>query len=128
MGQAASPSLYDFANGDPVNNLDCDGRLWTEIGSTIYQTFASGAQTIQAGFAQAAGFAYGDTQAGSAVAGQYFNQAMNNSVSGQVLAAGGSQAEAVAATGILGATLVAETSLVGGTALFSTGGQTSIFY
>ena len=27
MGQAASPSLYDFANGDPVNFFDPDGRF-----------------------------------------------------------------------------------------------------
>jgi hypothetical protein len=26
MGQAASPSLYDFAGGDPVNSFDSDGR------------------------------------------------------------------------------------------------------
>jgi RHS repeat-associated protein len=26
MGQAASPSLYDFAGGDPVNSFDPDGR------------------------------------------------------------------------------------------------------
>ncbi len=26
-GHAGSPSLYDFANGDPVNNFDPDGRL-----------------------------------------------------------------------------------------------------
>jgi hypothetical protein len=26
MGQAASPSLYDFAGGDPVNHFDPDGR------------------------------------------------------------------------------------------------------
>jgi hypothetical protein len=26
LGQAASPSLYDFAGGDPVNNFDSDGR------------------------------------------------------------------------------------------------------
>ena len=27
MGHAASPSLYDFCNGDPVNSFDPDGRL-----------------------------------------------------------------------------------------------------
>jgi hypothetical protein len=26
MGQAASPSLYDFAGGDPINSFDPDGR------------------------------------------------------------------------------------------------------
>jgi RHS repeat-associated protein len=34
MGQAASPSLYDYAGGDPVNGMDPDGRdqvfmIWT---------------------------------------------------------------------------------------------------
>jgi hypothetical protein len=30
MGHAASMSLYDFANGDPVNGFDPDGRLSTK--------------------------------------------------------------------------------------------------
>ncbi len=141
MGHAASPSLYDYAGGDPVNRFDPTGRIFgtslstgeffgsvgSAVTSTIGQTFASAGQTIQAGFAQTAGLVYG-SDAGSAVAAQYFNQAMNNSVSGQTLAAGGSLAQAEVATGILGATLAAEGALVGGTALFSTGGETSIFY
>jgi RHS repeat-associated protein len=127
-GHGTSMSLYDFANGDPVNNFDANGRLWSEISSTISQTFASGGQTIQSGFAHAAGFLLGDNQAGNTVATQYFNQAMENSVSGQVLSAGGSLGQAKAATWILGGTLATEVGLVGGTALFTTGGQTSIFY
>jgi len=27
LGHGASMSLYDYANGDPVNGLDPDGRL-----------------------------------------------------------------------------------------------------
>jgi hypothetical protein len=85
--------------------------LWSEIGSTVFQTFASGAQTIQSGFARAAGVAIGDPQVGNAVAGQYFNQAMNNSVSGQVLSAGGSQAQAALAAEILSTTLTTAVAL-----------------
>jgi hypothetical protein len=102
----------DFCNGDPVNNFDPAGRnIVTDIASaaasTVYQTFASGVQTIQSGFAQAAGVVYGDRQAGNAVANQYFNQAMNNSVSGQVLNNGGSLEQATWAANIMGGTLTA---------------------
>jgi RHS repeat-associated protein len=128
MSFAAGSNLYGFCNGDCVNNFDADGRLWSEIGSTITQTFASAGQTIQSGFAHVAGAVYGDSQAGNEVAGQYSSQAMENSVAGQVLNNGGSLGQAEAATGILGVTLAAEGTLVGGTALFTTGGQTSIFY
>jgi RHS repeat-associated protein len=31
MGQAASPSLYDYAGGDPVNSFDPDGRVNLEL-------------------------------------------------------------------------------------------------
>ena len=31
MGQAASPSLYDFAGGDPVNNFDSTGRCQDQL-------------------------------------------------------------------------------------------------
>jgi len=34
LGHAASPSLYDFAGGDPVNSFDPDGRCKNGSGST----------------------------------------------------------------------------------------------
>jgi RHS repeat-associated protein len=36
MGQAASPSLYDFAHGDPVNYFDPDGRCEKGTGPSPY--------------------------------------------------------------------------------------------
>jgi RHS repeat-associated protein len=111
MGHAASPSLYDFCSGDPLNRWDSDGRFWSEWGSTIWQTGASGVQTIQTGFAHTAGLFYG-SDAGNAVAAQYFQRAMENSVSGQTLAAGGSLAQASASAKILGLTLNIELALV----------------
>ena len=127
-GRAVGSNWYAYCGGNPVMYVDANGQLWSEIGSTVVQTFASGAQTIQSGFALASGVMIGDRQAGNAVAGQYFNRAMNNSVSGQVLSAGGSLGQAKAAAGILGVTLGAEGTLVGATSLFTTWGQTSIFY
>ena len=35
MGHAASPSLYDYAGGDPVNHTDSDGRLATKIANVV---------------------------------------------------------------------------------------------
>ena len=35
MGHAASMSLYDFCNGDPVNYFDADGRLMKKTGKLI---------------------------------------------------------------------------------------------
>jgi RHS repeat-associated protein len=125
MGHAASPSLYDFCSGDPLNRWDPDGRFWSEWGSTIWQTGASGVQTIQTGFAHTAGLFYG-SDAGNAVAAQYFNQAMNNSVSGQTLAAGGSLGQAKLAAGILGATAAAELSVFGGEGLLAAYGEGSL--
>ena len=51
MGHAASMSLYDFANGDPVNGFDPDGRIfWTglstgEIASAAAHGFYDSAPT-----------------------------------------------------------------------------------
>ncbi len=36
MGQSASPSLYDFAGGDPVNSFDPDGRCKNSTNNTDY--------------------------------------------------------------------------------------------
>jgi hypothetical protein len=65
----------------------------------------------------------GNTEAGNIVAAYYFNQAMENSVSGQTLAAGGSLAEAKAAAGILAATASAELSVFGGEGLLAAYGN-----
>jgi RHS repeat-associated protein len=37
MGQAASPSLYDFCGGDPVNRFDPDGRCKTDLDNYLDQ-------------------------------------------------------------------------------------------
>jgi len=65
-----------------------------------------------AGSAKVAGLFYGSA-AGNAVADQYYQQAMDNSVSGQVLAAGGSLEQANAAAQVLGLTLNSELMLTG---------------
>jgi RHS repeat-associated protein len=36
MGHASSPSLYDFCNGDPVNNFDPDGRCLDYLNSPTF--------------------------------------------------------------------------------------------
>jgi RHS repeat-associated protein len=37
MGQAASPSLYDYAGGDPVNRMDPDGRCDIDLTSKTFK-------------------------------------------------------------------------------------------
>ena len=67
MGHAASMSLYDFANGDPVNRFDPDGRLF--VGAAIgavsggiagyYGALAQGGTLKQAALGAVAGAAVG---------------------------------------------------------------------
>ena len=44
MGHGASMSLYDFANGDPVNSFDPDGRLATKAKNLGSQTWNAAKQ------------------------------------------------------------------------------------
>ena len=129
MGQAASRSLYDYAGGDPVNNFDPDGRIFgtslnlgefslslgSAIVTTLGQTLLSGGETIASGAARIVG--------ANQTADNLFNSAMENSVSGQTLAAGGSLRQAKLAAGILGATAAAELSVFGGEGLLAAYGE-----
>jgi hypothetical protein len=42
MGQAASPSLYDYANGDPVDSFDPDGRFLQLEAEAVFTAFPKG--------------------------------------------------------------------------------------
>jgi hypothetical protein len=47
MGHAASPSLYDYASGDPVNSFDPDGRInWWQVGKGTVGAVANGALAL----------------------------------------------------------------------------------
>jgi len=46
MGQGASPSLYDFCNGDPVNFFDPDGMLGTTSTSSTTSSASSTSSTL----------------------------------------------------------------------------------
>ena len=43
IGHAASPSLYDYASGDPVNRMDPDGRLASAFASLALDPFDAAA-------------------------------------------------------------------------------------
>jgi hypothetical protein len=94
----------------------------SSVASTGYQTLASGVQTVYAGVASAVG--------ADDLANAFYDDAMNNSVAGQVLNSGGSLGEATAATDILGATATTAATLpasvVGGEALLGAYGAGSI--
>lgn len=52
MGHAASMSLYDFANGDPVNGFDPDGRF----GKAFYKEYIGLGERLNSGFVGAYDF------------------------------------------------------------------------
>jgi hypothetical protein len=95
MGHAASVSLYDYANGDPVNNLDPDGRFgkqaYSSISSGVSTAYSYGAQSFNLGVANASTglipasmglgtIGTGANSFGSNPVGNFFNDASRNTL------------------------------------------------
>jgi len=109
FGHSATPDLYSYAGGDPINFVDPTGRFyegyWGDVGGTLmnmpgtFGTAFGGAMDYGSGW-MAAPF-------DSEVSGGFFQSSQDKSFSGQVYAAGGSHEDAVFAAGAIGTSAVA---------------------